>query len=186
MFSFLKFRQSVKYLLKKFFLKAFEEFLNFKGKFMVEHWRDGMMIGLYPVFNGITNQGKMKVLDVMFNSSTAIASTSWYIFLIDNGGGSPSLANGDTMGSHSGWTEFSSYSGNRKLWGQGSASGNAVTNASPVTFDISGSGTLYGIGIVSVATGGTGSDILWSTAAFNATVPVTNGDQMKVTYTLAT
>lgn len=135
--------------------------------------------------NGITNQGKNYILDAGFNAITQIGSTSWYIGLID-GTGTPALASADNLGSHAGWTEFTSYSGNRQAWGQGSASGQALTNASAATFNISATGTLYGIFIASVNTGGTSSNILWSTAAFTSPVPVTNGDQMKCTYTLAT
>ncbi len=166
--------------------------LGLEGRFYVEHYGDngGFLKGVYHVKNGITNQGKMKILDCMFNSgqgsnSSQIAYNSWYIGLIDNTG-SPSLVNGDLMGAHGGWLEFTSYSGNRQLWTQGVAASNAVTNSSPVVFSISAPGTLYGIFIVSVATSGGPTDILWSTAAFTATVPVVNTDQMKVTYTLAT
>lgn len=163
-----------------------EQKMPLVGKFIVEHFDEfGDLKATYEVFNGITNQGKNKILDCMFNAATQIASTSWYIGLIDNSG-TPTLAAGDTMASHAGWTENTSYSGNRPAWGQGAASSQAVTNASPATFNMSASGTLYGILVCSVATGGTGTDILWSTAAFTPTVPVASGDQMKVTYTLAT
>lgn len=161
------------------------DLFNPKGKFRVEHWRSGKLLATYDVDNGITNQGKNKILDTMFHSSTPIATASWFIGLIDNTG-TPTLAAGDLLSSHAGWTEFTSYSGTRPVWGQGSASSQSMTNASPATFNISATGTLYGILVCSVTTGGTGTDILWSTAAFTATVPVANGDQMKVTYTLAT
>lgn len=158
--------------------------LRFRGTYHVDHFdKVGNFKGRYEINNGITNQGKNTILDTYFNSITQIASTSWYIGLID-GSGTPTLASGDTLSSHSGWTEFTSYSGNRQLWGQGSSSGQAVTNSSPATFNISATGTLYGIFIPSAATGTTGT--LWSTAAFTTPVPVSNGDQMKVTYTLAT
>ena len=157
-----------------------------KGEYFIEHYdKDGNLKGKYRVENGITNQGKNKILDCMFNASSQIAAASWYAGLISNAG-SPSLAAADTLASHAGWTEFTNYSGNRPAWGQGAASGQAVTNASQFTFNITATGTLYGLLICSVNTGGTGSDILWSTAAFPETVPVSNGDQMKGTYTLAT
>lgn len=156
-----------------------------KGKFFVEHFdKDGNLKGRFEVFNGITNEGKNYALDAAFNGGTQIAQASWYIGLIDNGAGSVALAATDVLASHAGWTEFTSYSGTRKAWGQGNAASQSVTNASPATFDVSGSGTLYGIFICSATSGTTGK--LWSTAAFSATVPVANGDQMKVTYTLAT
>lgn len=155
-----------------------------RGTLRFEHYdKDGNLKGVYKIKNGITNQGKNKILDCMFNSSSQIAN--WYVGQISNSG-SPSLAAGDTLASHAGWTEFTNYSGNRPAWGNGAASGQAVTNASQFTFNITATGSLYGLFVCSVATGGTGSDILWCTAAYPEPVPVSNGDQMKGTYTLAT
>lgn len=158
--------------------------LKLKGKYRFELLDAfGNHKAWIKVPNGITNPGKNNILDTYFNGATQITSTNWSIGLID-GTGTPSLASGDTLASHAGWTEFTNYSGNRQTWGQGSAASQAVTNASPATFNITATGTLYGIFVCSAATGTTG--VLWSTAAFTSPVPVTNGDQMKVTYTLAT
>lgn len=160
------------------------QFLDPRGTYIVDHFdKDDNFIARYEFPNGITNTGKNAILDTFFNSLTQITSGNWSIGLVD-GTGSPALANGDTLASHAGWTEFTSYTGNRKAWGQGSAASQAVTNASPATFDISASGTLYGIFVCSATTGTSGT--MWSTAAFTSPVPVSNGDQMKVTYTLAT
>jgi hypothetical protein len=156
-----------------------------KGRWVVEHFRDGEKIGTYDLHNAITNQGKNYLLNAAFNAGTQIAAANWSIGLID-GSGTPALAAGDTLGGHPGWNEFTNYAGNRPAWGQGSASGQSLTNATPASYTIGGTGSLYGIFIASVVTGGTGSDILWSTAAFSAPVPVAGGDIMKSTYTLAT
>jgi hypothetical protein len=157
------------------------------GRWQVEHYGpDGDLTGVYDFKNAITNQGKEYLLNCGFNGGTQIAASSWYMGLIDNAG-SPTLAPGDKLGGHSGWNEFTGYSGNRPAWGQGSASGTqACTNATPASFTIGSSGTLYGLIICSVATGGTGTDILWSTAPFTTPVSVGVGDVMKATYTLAT
>ena len=65
----------------------FHDLLKLKGKFIVEHFDDkGNLKATYEVFNGITNQGKNKILDCMFNAATQIAANSWYIGLIDNSG----------------------------------------------------------------------------------------------------
>lgn len=158
---------------------------SLQGRWVIEHFRDGVKIGEYEFNNGITNQGKNYLLNAAFNAGSQIPAANWSIGLID-GSGTPALAAGDTLVSHAGWTEFTQYSGNRPAWGQGSASGQALTNASAASFTITGTGTLYGILIASVNTGGTGSDILWSTAAFASLVPVAVADIMKATYTLAT
>jgi hypothetical protein len=162
------------------------EKLLMKGKFQVEH-RDkgGKLIGIYDLPNGITNIGKNKVLDVMFNDSTPIANASWFIGLIDNASFS-ALAAGDTMASHAGWIEFTGYSqATRVAWGSGAASSQSTTNASPATFDITGTATLNGIFVNSIGTKGGTTGTLWATASFTSTVPVNNGDQMKITYTVS-
>ena len=133
--------------------------------------------------NGITNVGKAANLDTFFNGLTQIPQANWSISLID-GSGSPNVQATDTLASHPGWAEFTAYSGNRPAWGQGNSASQAVQNASPVTFNITTAGTLYGIIVCSVSSGNSG--LLWSTAAFPAAVSVAVGDQMKVTYILAT
>jgi len=144
--------------------------------------KDGVFKERVALKNAPVNQGKNNILDTYFNGLTQISAGSWYIGLID-GTGFPALAPGDTLTSHTGWTENTSYSGSRPAWGQGSASAQAVTNASPITYTITGAGTLYGIFVCGVATGTSGP--LWSTAAFTTTVPIAISDQIKITYTLS-
>jgi hypothetical protein len=172
-----------------------------RGKFVVEHFRKGVKIGQYEFPNGITNQGKNKLLDIMFHGSTQI--TTWWIGLIDSAGYS-ALAAGDTyaqIAGSNGWAEFTDYTdaanGNsavtRPEWTEGAASGQAITNASPVVFDITDTGTVKGLFLVgghadcqtkgdhAAATGA-----LWATALFNSgDVAVNAEDQLKVTYTVS-
>jgi hypothetical protein len=151
----------------------------------IEHWRDGKLHDVYSLENDITNEGKNTILDVMFHDGSQIASTSWFIGLISNSGYS-ALAAADTMASHSGWTEFTGYSqSTRVAWGPGAASSQSTTNASPATFDINASGTLKGIFVPSNSTKSGTTGKLWATGLFSADVPVSNGDQMKITYTVS-
>jgi hypothetical protein len=154
--------------------------LKAKGKFIVEHFRKGEKIGEYEFPNGIVDQGLNSILGIMFHSDTQI--TTWYIGLIDNSGFS-ALANADTLASHAGWNEFTNYTGNRKSWSPGSASSRSITNGTTADFAITGTGTLKGIFVSNAASGTSGT--LWSTAAFGATVSVSNGDTLKVTYTVS-
>lgn len=162
------------------------DLFNPKGKFIVEHFdKDGNKKGEYEFPNGITNVGKNLILNVMFNDATQIANNSWFIGLIDSSGFT-ALADADTMSSHGGWNEFTSYSdATRIAWGSQTSSAQSTSNSTPATFNINGSGTVKGVFIVSNSTksGTTGS--LWATALFAADVPVTNGDQLKVTYTVS-
>jgi hypothetical protein len=157
-----------------------------RGKFQIEHYdKDGNLKGTYDFPNDITNEGKNYIFEVMFHDGTQIASTSWFIGLISNSGYS-GLAAGDTMASHGGWTEFTGYSqSTRVAWGPGTAASQAITNASPATFDITGSGTLKGVFITTNSTKSGTSGKLWATALFAADVPVSNGDQIKITYTVS-
>ncbi len=153
-----------------------------KGKFKVEHWRGDTLLGTYEFPNGIVNEGKNKIFDVMFNSATPI--TTWYIGLISLSGYS-ALADADTIASHAGWTEFTGYTqANRVTWGSGASASQVITNATPATFDMNATGTVKGIFIVSNNTKGGTTGTLWATALFTADVPVVSGDQLKITYTL--
>lgn len=175
--------------------------LNLKGHFNVELWRGGKRIDARSFKNGITNEGKNKLLNVMFNNQAQIAS--WFIGLIDNSGYS-ALASDDTYDdidqAGNGWDEFANYTdpGNadstttRPAWTEGAASAQSITNASPVVFDITGSGTVKGIFIAGGTNAQTKSDhtasgnFLWSTALFSGgDVVVANSDQIKVTYTVS-
>ena len=158
--------------------KMLDEML-IKGKFHFVQERNGEVIHREEIPNGITNQGKNALLDIMFHASTQI--TTWYIGLIDNSGWTAEAA-GDTLASHAGWNEFSNYSGNRQAWTEDAASGQSITNSTPVSFSITGNGTLKGIFVASVASGTSGT--LWSTADFGSTVSVSNGDTLKITYTV--
>lgn len=165
--------------------RKLEDFLHPKGRFQVEHVRDGKVIGVYDFPNDITNEGKNLLFEVMFHDGTQIAASAWCIGLISNSGYS-ALAAGDTMASHSGWTEATGYSqSTRVAWGAGTAASQSITNASPATFDLNATATIKGIFITSQNTKSGTTGKLWATALFSADVPVSNGDQLRVTYTVS-
>lgn len=157
-----------------------------QGYLNIEHLdSEGNLKGEYQIKNGVTNEGKNLILDVMFNGATQIANNSWFIGLIDLTNYT-ALANGDTMASHSGWQELQAYTqSTRPAWGSGNASSQSTTNASPVTFDLNATNTVKGIFITSNSTKGGTTGKLWAHGLFNADVPVGNGDQLKVTYTVS-
>lgn len=174
---------------------------DLRGKFEVEHWRNGERINTYQLKNGITNEGKDKLLNIMFDAATQI--TTWYLLLIDLSGFT-ALAATDTYDNidqaGNGWDEFKNYTdGNngddtttRPEWGPDAASAQSITNSTVAVYNITGSGTVKGIGGVGGiananlkgdhAPGGT----LWATALFTSgDVAVQNSDQLKVTYTVS-
>lgn len=159
--------------------------LGLNGKFTVEHVRNGEVLQKQDFHNDITNEGKNTLFEIMFHDGSQIASANWAIGLISSAGYS-ALAATDVMASHPGWTEFTGYTASTRVaWGPGAAASQSITNASPATFNINATGTVKGIFVTSNNTisGTTGK--LWSTALFSADVPVNNGDQLRVTYTVS-
>ncbi|KKK70630.1 hypothetical protein LCGC14_2922080, partial [marine sediment metagenome] len=154
------------------------------GCFLIKHYNQaGQLIGVYKVPNGIVDVGMEDLLDVYFQASSQ--STLWYISLVDNAGFS-AFADGDTMGSHAGWSEGEDYTeGTRPQWTVGAASSRQITNAATVDFSINATDTLKGIFITDSATKGGATGVLWATAAFSSTVAVTSGDTLKITYTVS-
>lgn len=167
-----------------------QDTFKLKGKYEIEHWgapdKDGnrKLLRKFEVPNGVTDVGKDHVLDVVFHNSPAPSAT-WYLSFIDNAGFT-ALADADTMASHAGWTEFTTYSeGTRVAWPEDAASGQAMTNTTSADFNISGSGTLYGVFLVDQNTKGGTTGTLFGTAAFASTIPVNASDLIKVTYTVS-
>lgn len=154
--------------------------LNLKGLFNIACYdKDGKLKWEKTAKNAATDEGLNKLLDVMFHGTAAIAT--WYIGLIT---GTGTLDHEDTLASHAGWTEGSDYTGDRKEWTEGAASGQSVTNAATVDFACSGSMTVKGAFLASAATGTSGT--LFCTAAFTGgDQAVGNGDTLKVTYTVS-
>lgn len=176
--------------------------LPLRGRFQVEHIRNGKVIGNYDFPNGITTEGKNFLEDVMFHAITPI--TTWYLGLIDLTGFSALAAadiydNIDQAGN--GWDEFKTYTDDanadstttRPAWTEGAASAGSITNSSPVIFDITGTGTVKGVFLCGGTNAQTKGDHtagtahkLWATALFTGgDVAVLNGDQLKVTYTVS-
>lgn len=161
---------------------SFGGFLMLSGLYHVEQIRDDKVINIFDFKNDIVTEGKNKLLDVAFRNQTQIAA--WYFGLVNNSGWTAFVA-GDTAASHSGWTELTAYDeSTRVAWSPGAASSGSVTNGTVATFTINASGNVKGIFVASVSTKSSTSGTLWSTAAFGSVVPVSSGDQLKVTYTV--
>jgi hypothetical protein len=167
-----------------------------RGQFKVEHWRGGRKINEWAFPNGITDQGKIALLEAMFHSGTQI--TTWYLGLIDLTGytsllAADTYANINQAGNH--WAEFTDYTvsgnaSNRAAWGPDAASANAISNGTAAVFDITSTGTVKGVFCVGggsspiTKSDHTAGSILWATALFNTgDAAVQSGDQLKVTYT---
>lgn len=133
--------------------------------------------------NMATTAGLNHILNTEFVSGTQV--TTWYVGLISNVSFS-SLSAGDTMASHGGWLEGTSYSETvRQTWSPGSASGGSVSNSTTMNFTTNASGVaLYGVFVVTDNTKGGTVGTLWATGAFSQVQSPTNGQVIKVTYTV--
>lgn len=129
----------------------------------------------------MTNEGLNHILDAVLHGTSQI--TTWYLGLINNASFS-ALAAADTLASHAGWLETTGYTGSRPAWTEGAASSQATTNSSTVDFAMTGTVTVYGLLLGSVASGSSGT--LFATAAFSGgTQAVSNGDTLKTTLTVS-
>lgn len=158
--------------------------INFRNPFFARLIRDGRVIQRVRGYNGVVTVGKNHMLDVTFGAATPVTQIDpWYIGLISNSP-TPSLAEADTLASHAGWSEFSSYSGGRKEWSDGDAASKNKNSSAVSTFSITGSGSIYGL-FVCGASSGT-SSVLWATGAFSSVLSVISGDEIRVTYGIRT
>lgn len=134
-----------------------------------EKWRE-------RVHNLVTTAGKTDIVDKYLKGSAYTAA--WYLILCGTG----TIAAGDTLASHAGWTEQTPYSGNRPAitWGTTSSGSNT---ASAVSISINATATVAGAGICSVNTGTSGT--LYSASDFSASRSVASGDTLNVTPTIS-
>lgn len=146
--------------------------------------KDGNLKWEDHIHNLVVNEGLRDMNTKYFSGTTYTAA--WYLGLITGPAASTTIAAGDTLASHIGWTENTSYSGNRKAVTFGTptlADPSVVSNsASPAQFSITGTATIAGAFLASVNTGTSG--ILFSASDFQSPGDrsVVNGDTLNVTY----
>lgn len=157
-----------------------------KGLFKIEVFRKGVLVETRDLPNGITDEGKDALLDIMFHAATQV--TTWYIGLIDNAGFT-ALADTDTHDSHAGWTENTDYDeATREEFVEAAASSQSITNSASVAeFTMNATVAIKGMFMASISTKGSISSAatLWCTAAFSSVLNVIDDDLIRVTYTLS-
>jgi len=145
-------------------------------------------------YNMVVNVGLSDMNAKYFTGSTYTAA--WYIGLYGVGAGN-TPAYTDTMASHAGWTEVTSYSGASRITavfgtpqvpanGQSTISNAAAGGGTVAVFSVTGSMTVGGAFLTNTplkSPGNTG--ILFSASDFTGgDRVVVNGDTLNVTYTL--
>lgn len=135
--------------------------------------------------NLVVNQGLNSMNNVYFYYSSTTQITTWYMGLM--GTVTTGVAAGDTLASHTGWSEFTDYSGNRPAisWASSTTNNPSVITSSARSFSINNTGTVTGAFVCSAASGNSGSDILFSAKTFSASRNVVYGDTLNVTYSLS-
>ena len=138
--------------------------------------------------NLVVNQGLKDMNDKYFTG--VVYSAVWYLGLVTGPGSGTTIAAGDTLASHAGWTEYTDYTGARKavVFGAATLADPSVIDntASPSAFSITApGGTVAGAFLTSVPTGTSG--ILFSASDFQAPGDraVVAGDTLNVTYTFS-
>jgi hypothetical protein len=161
-----------------------------KGVYKIQcHDKDGNLKWEDEAPNLVVNEGLQDMNAKYFTGTTYTAA--WYLGLYGSGA-TNSPAAGNTMASHSSWTEVTAYSqATRPACTFGTpttANPSVATNsASPASFSINGTTTVGGAFLTSNNTKGGTTGILYSAADFSAPGDrsVVSGDTLSVTYTLS-
>lgn len=148
--------------------------------------KDGNLKWKDTAKNLVTNQGLQDMNTKYFKGSGYTAA--WYLGLV-NASPSPSYAAGDTMASHSGWTETTAYSGSNRAtvnFGTATTADPSVidNDASQASFNITGTVTVAGAFLTATQDNSTNTGVLFSVAGFESPGDraVVDGDVLNVKY----
>jgi len=127
------------------------------------HWtfwcydKDGSLKWKDEIDNLVVTEGRNALLDNTFNA--AAGSVDWYVGLVTGPGSGAQFVAADTLASHGGWLENTTYSGNRKAWTKnGAAAAGAMSNSSSkAVFTMTGTTVIGGGFLGSAETGTTGT-----------------------------
>lgn len=167
---------------------AFGEQMSFKNTFHAV-FRDaaGNVLREETFDNLVTTQGKNDFLDKYLAGSAYTAA--WYMGLISSTSYS-TIVVGDTAASHAGWLEAGAtnaptFSGARKTTAWSAASAGAKALSAGLVFTFTGSGTVKGCFLSSVATVDAATGVLLSAGLFTGgDQPVVSTNTLTVTYTM--
>jgi hypothetical protein len=157
------------------------ETVQVKGHYDVICMRDGAVAWEDAIENLVVTVGKNDLLDKYFAGSAYTAG--WYMGLVD-GASTPTYNAADTLASHAGWTENTSYSGTNRItvaWNAAASGSKASTSTS---FSISGTATIAGAILTQTQVRATTTGILYSAGSFTGgNRSVLSGDTILVVFT---
>jgi hypothetical protein len=144
----------------------------------VEKWRDE-----FP--NLVVNEGLQLMNDTFFDGTTYTAA--WYLGLITGPAASTTFAAADTMLSHGGWTEDTTYSNATRpqvVFGSATLADPSVIATTATSFSINGTTTVAGAFLTTDDTKGGTAGTLFSASDFTGGDRLLqSGDTLNVTYT---
>lgn len=134
--------------------------------------------------NLVVTAGKNDILSHEFTGSAYTAA--WYLGLVD-GASTPTFAAADTLASHAGWTENTSYSQSaRPTLAFAAASGGSIALSSAAQFSINAAATIAGGFFATNSTKGGTTGTLYSAGAFTGgNKTAGNGDTINCSATQA-
>ena len=146
----------------------------------VEKWRD-----TFP--NLVVNVGLQLMNSTFFTGSAYTAA--WYLGLVTGPGSGTTFAASDTMSSHGGWSEDTTYSNATRpavTFGVPSLADPSVIASTPTSFTINGTTTVAGAFLTTDNTKGGTSGTLFSASDFTGGDRLLqSGDTLNVTYTFS-
>lgn len=156
--------------------------LKAKGRYHVEHWRDGELLSKEDVSNLIVNQGLDHILAVEFAQGQQV--TQWYLAPYTNNYVPVAGDTAQSIVNVSG--EATGYSGGSRQPYVAVEGQQQVTNAAQAaTFSFTASLTIYGAFLISSQGQQSTQGTLFSAAQFSTPKSVVNGDQLVLTYSFA-
>lgn len=150
------------------------------GRWQVVGRRRGKVLFVDEIENLVVNEGLNALLGSTLTGEAQV--TSWYVFITS---GSPTVAAGDTMGSHAGWDEYVGVSDATRLVWPGSRDATAqATNPTAVQYTFNATGTVAGAGLTSsVSLGGSGGTLYAAGAFSGGSKTLNSGDTIDITAT---
>lgn len=137
--------------------------------------------------NLVVNTGLQDMNTKFFSGSAYTAA--WYVGLVNGSSSSTTFSGGDTLASHPGWDENTSYTGSRKAATFGAATladpSNINNSASTASFTMNATANIAGAFLCNVTSGATG--LLFSAADFQSPGDrsVVSGDVLNITYSFS-
>jgi len=127
--------------------------------------------------NLVVNEGLQYMLDTSFMGSAQVST-----LFLGLAGATPSAGAAHTLAVHSGWTEVTAYSGNRKEWVKVRSSQTLSNSASKGSFSIDTNDTTCGGALVSTVSTGTAGKLICVGAFTGGNKTADSGDTVEVQY----